>query len=122
MITAFVTAAASVVRALTSKAGLIVLAVAVIGVLALGWKCSSDRERQASTRARVSDAQAEAGRGAAEIAADQTDAEADSRVLDAANRKDILETDNADEDAGDAGRAGLRAICNRMPTHPDCRD
>lgn len=108
-------------RFLPPRIWAVVAAVLLIGGLGLGWKCAHDRAEREAAAADRARAQAEAERDAAAIADDQASREAESRALDQTNRDEIMEADNADEDAGEAGRAGLRAICRRLPNHPDCR-
>lgn len=109
-------------RTIDWRAWLIIGVVVTMCVLFIGWRCEAERAREAATDARLSQGQARAGQTANEIAADQAGREADQRDIDQTNAEEIRRTDNADQDAGDAGRAGLRALCRRMPDNPRCRD
>lgn len=95
--------------------GLGVLACVLIAlVLTLGW-CNSSRDAaKARGEGRVADAQAGLGSDAAEITAGQTQAEAENAARTGRNREDILNAENANENAGAAGDAGLRALCQRV--------
>jgi hypothetical protein len=102
----------AVVRRVVVLVGLGLLLI-VVG-LTVGY-CS---EREATARAkfegRVADTQAGLGAAAATTTAGQVQAEADNAAQTGRNREDIFNAENAHQSAGDAGDAGLRALCRRV--------
>jgi hypothetical protein len=73
-----------------------------------------DKAARSSAENRTSQAQAGLGSDAAIITDAQTKAESENASITTRNRDDILNADNAHENAGDAGDAGLRSVCNRV--------
>lgn len=98
-----------------------IAAALIIALLVVGY-CSQRREAAtARSEGRVATGQATAAKGAVETTDGQLKAETTNRDLEARNRQDILNAENADQAAGDAGDAGLRAICRRVQYRTDLR-
>lgn len=92
---------------------LIGLLLVVIG-LAVGW-CNANKDAaRARFDGKVAGTQAELGADAATTTAGQVQAEADNAAQTGRNREDILDAENANDSAGDAGDRGLRALCERV--------
>jgi hypothetical protein len=89
------------------------LLLVVIGLL-VGWCQSQDDVARAEFDGRVADSQAGLGSEAAKTTAGQTQAEANNAAQTGRNREDILNAENANDSAGAAGDAGLRALCQRV--------
>lgn len=117
-----IVAAAKFVRWITSSVGLTVAVVVVICILALGWKCSSDRGVRANADRRVAEGQVDVHEKAADLTAEQVQAERDNAALTDRNRDEILGAENANDDSGEVGRAQLRALCRRRVYYdePQC--
>lgn len=92
----------------------VLVCVLIVLALTLGWCNAREEAARAQGEGRVADAQAGLGSDAAEITAGQTQAEADNAAQTGRNREDILNAENANENAGAAGDAGLRALCQRV--------
>lgn len=92
-----------------------VLALIMVLILFAASLChQKDKAARATAENRTSQAQAGLGSDAAVITDAQTKAESENASVTTRNRDDILNADNAHENAGDAGDAGLRSICNRV--------
>jgi hypothetical protein len=102
----------AVVRRAITIVGLALLLV-VVG-LTVGYCSQADRVARAKFEGRVADTQAGLGADAATTTAGQVQAEADNAAQTGRNREDILNAENANQSAGDAGDRGLRAVCRRV--------
>jgi len=97
-----------------------VIVFAVIGLLlvviglTVGW-CNANKDAaKARFDGKVAGSQANLGSEAAKTTAGQVQAEADNAAQTGRNREDILDAENANDTAGDAGDRGLRALCDRV--------
>lgn len=103
--------------------GWLVAALVVVTVIALvGWRCSARRAETATADRRVAERQSDVHERAAEMTAEQVQAERDNAALTELNRDEILGAENANDDPGAVGRAQLRALCRRRVYHdqPQC--
>ncbi len=97
----------------TIVVALIGLLLVVIG-LTVGWCSQREQVARANFDKGVAGAQANLGADAATTTAGQVQAEADNAAQTGRNREDILDAENANDSAGDAGDRGLRALCERV--------
>ena len=90
----------------------VVIVLCLVAVFSTRAACTSG----ALTRfnGRVADSQAGLGADAAKTTAGQVQAEADNAAQTGRNREVILDAENANDSAGDAGDRGLRALCERV--------
>lgn len=95
---------------------LIIIAAIVLLILALGiGYCSQrDKAQRAATQAEVASAQASVGQSSSDREADQRDREKANQTITEQNTANIQGADNANESAGDAGRRGQLAYCERQ--------
>lgn len=93
--------------------GVVACLLIVIG-LTVGWCSRREEVARAGFDRNVAGAQAGQGEKAATITAGQVQTEADNAAQTGRNREDILDAENANDSAGDAGDRGLRALCDRM--------
>lgn len=99
---------------------ILIAAVIIMCLLAvLSWRSACTSADKARREASVAAAQASVGKTAATASDEQMQAEAANRDTEAQNREDILNAANANETAGDAGLATLRALCRRVQYHAD---
>lgn len=101
--------------------GLFTFCVIVTISLAVGYCQQREKAAQARQEARVSKGTTNAAKDAVTVTDGVLRGEQGQRDLDQENRDAIQGTDNAKSDAGEAGRAGIRAICRRLPDEPACR-
>lgn len=95
--------------------GWLILAAVVVAVLFVVSYCQSvDRAKRSATETEVAQAQAGVGSVSSEREADQRDAERDNAAVTKANTENIQGAENANETAGDAGRRGQLAYCERQ--------
>ncbi len=93
--------------------GSLVLALVVVG-LVVGYCSQRDATARAKFEGRVADTQAGLGAEASKTTAGQVQAEADNAAQTGRNREEILNAENANQSAGDAGDRGLRSLCERL--------
>lgn len=94
-------------------------AVALIALLVLilfvvSWCSERKRVGQAKHETAVATTQANVGQKANDRAFQQQQSEADGAARTQANADNILGADNADQSAGEAGRRGQLAYCERQ--------
>ena len=99
----------------------VLFVVLVFAGLTLAWCNSNDKAARSAAEGRVATGQANAGKGAVAATDGQLKAETSNRDLEARNRQDILNAENSNKDAGDAGSRGLRALCSRVRYQSDLR-
>lgn len=98
----------------------IAVCILILAGLTLAWCNARQDASRARQEARVSQGATKAAQEAVTVTDGVLRGEQTQRELDRVNNHDIARTENADEDAGAAGRAGLGALCGRLPDNPAC--
>lgn len=96
------------------KTWLIAAFVVIVLLGLLSWRSACKAVDTAQDRAEVAQTQANVGQKGAENTAAQVEREATNRETTEANTAHINEADNANDTAGEAGRRGQLAYCERQ--------
>jgi hypothetical protein len=101
-------------KQLPLKTWLTLAGIIIVCLVFLSWCNARERAATADAEKRVATAQANAGANAAAISDEQAADELAGADVTARNREDIQGAENANDTAGAAGDAGLRALCGRV--------
>lgn len=102
----------TVVRRVVVLGALICLLLVIL--LVVGFCRSRDAEERGEIETKVAAGQADVGQISSDREADQREREAANRTITEQNTSNIREAENANETAGDAGRRGQLAYCERQ--------
>lgn len=86
----------------------------LVVLLTVGFCRFRDAEKRGAIETKVATAQANVGQVSSDREADQREREAVNQTITEQNTANIREAENANETAGDAGRRGQLAYCERQ--------
>lgn len=90
------------------------VALLIVAVLTLSYCSERERAGRAKHETKVATTQADVGHDANARAFQQQQSEADGAARTQANADNIMKAENADHSAGEAGRRGQLAYCERQ--------